>query len=410
MRIFILSMLLAACSSAVDSESNPATSGQGGEAPGGLDEPTEEDAVLAAGASEHVGAPSGWTESILPDLDRERMPEKAIDDLARIRDSTGAVPPPYVIHSAWEKRRLTYCLVQGTSDLTEAELIEAIEAAAWVWMEESNIVLTRVQDCWSGTPNIMIAFLSPDHDRYDAIYGSADAADSLGEAELPHEDYTLYLYMRDDDTVEWTTDYRYDLFSPFDVRTVLTHEFGHLLGLSHTDADCTESLYPMMCPIYLRSRHTLHSDDIDGISSIYGSSMGYCVDGFTAIQMGYTFMGEAMEAAESLNALDGDMSTVSTMYTRAEDAWRETEKSYSYAQQTVITGPVHSGSAASYAYTASGYADSLADAAYTAFSSTYSADAMTTEYRAKDTKATLQVAFDLMYQCYADEYGDDTDF
>jgi hypothetical protein len=94
----------------------------------------------------------------------------------------------------------------------------------------------------------------------------------------------------------------------------------------------------------------------------------------------------------------------------ADTTLYETEKSYSYAQQTVISGPLYSAGAASYAYNAIGYADTLADSAYEAYFSTYSADAMTTEYRAEDTKATLEVAFDLMYQCYADEYGDDPDF
>jgi len=410
MRIFILSILLVSCSSAVDSDPIPVHPGPGEEAPGGLDEPTEGDAVLADSAWEHVGAPSGWTESNVSDLGREQMPEIALDDLARIRDSTGAEPPPYVIRSAWEMRRLTYCLVQGTADLSDEDLIEAMEAAAWAWMEESNIVLTRVEDCFSGSPSIRISFLSPDDARYDTVFGST--ATAIAEADLPYEDYTLYLDMRDDDTIEWTTDYRYDGSSPVDVRTTLTHEFGHLLGLSHTDADCTGSLYPMMCPIYRRSIHSLSSDDVDGISSSYGSSLGYCVDGFTAIQMGYTFMLEAMEAAESLYASYGGIGTVSSMYMWADTTLYETEKSYSYALQTVISGPLYSAGAASYAYTAIAYADTLADSAYEAYFSTYSysADALTTEYRAEDTKATLEIAFDLMYQCYADEYGDDPDF
>ena len=95
---------------------------------------------------------------------------------------------------------------------------------------------------------------------------------------------------------------------------------------------------------------------------------------------------------------------------KVDSAWYYTDKAYSYAEQTAISGPAYSAGAASEAYSAIAYAGTAADYAYSAYLSTGSDDAANTQYRSEDAQATLEVGFDLMFQCYAEEYGDDPDF
>jgi hypothetical protein len=407
MRILGLCLVLASCAAVQETAPVPGTPDVDVEESGSSDEGPRIQ-TTAPVASATMPEPARATTLTDPVLRQAQVSHIAIDSIAKIRDKTGAVPPPYVIRSAWEKRRLTYCFVGWTADLTEEELIEAAAAAAWVWMEASNLVLTRVVDCWGAGADIRIDFLDEDHFAYDSVFGSSTTA--IAEADVPYEDYALYLDLRDDDAIEWTTEYRTDGDSPFDVRTVLTHEFGHVLGLSHTEEACDGTFYPVMCPIYGRSIHTLSSDDVNGISASYGTSMGYCQDGLMVIYMGQTSMTQSMAAAESLYAEYWSYSAVSTLYTAVDATWDSTSKAYNYAQQTAISGPISSGAAAYHSYVAIGLAEIVVDAAYDAYISTGSADAITTEYRAEDAGATFEVAFDLMYQCYADEYGDDPDF
>ncbi|MBJ8205864.1 matrixin family metalloprotease, partial [Bacillus cereus] len=54
--------------------------------------------------------------------------------------------------------------------------------------------------------------------------------------------------------------------SGIDLITVAAHEFGHSLGLSHSNVRGS-----LMFPSYSGILRSLHQDDISGIQSIYGS-------------------------------------------------------------------------------------------------------------------------------------------
>lgn len=60
-----------------------------------------------------------------------------------------------------------------------------------------------------------------------------------------------------------------------DLQSILLHELGHSLGLSHTDVAGAGAGAPVMQPYYWGELRDLHPDDIDGIQSLYGRE-GFC--------------------------------------------------------------------------------------------------------------------------------------
>jgi hypothetical protein len=63
------------------------------------------------------------------------------------------------------------------------------------------------------------------------------------------------------------TDPKGILSNQIDLQTVWIHEFGHGLGLGHSEFSDS-----VMFPKYTKPRRDLHQDDIDGINSLYGDA------------------------------------------------------------------------------------------------------------------------------------------
>jgi len=70
----------------------------------------------------------------------------------------------------------------------------------------------------------------------------------------------------DEADVAWSTNNRINWGGNFDVRTVLLHELGHVLGLGHSDV--TDAV---MFASYQGLRHELDRDDECGIQELYGT-------------------------------------------------------------------------------------------------------------------------------------------
>ncbi|XP_029303927.1 collagenase 3-like [Cottoperca gobio] len=156
----------------------------------------------------------------------------------------------------WEKNSLTYRIVNYTPDMSESEIDDSIEKALQVWAKVTPLRFTRM---YSGTADIMISFGRREHGDYYPFDGPDG---TLAHAFAPSPGIGGDAHFDDDETFTFRSNTGYVLFM------VAAHEFGHSLGLSHSDDPGA-----LMHPVYTyRNPETfvLPRDDVNGIQSLYG--------------------------------------------------------------------------------------------------------------------------------------------
>ncbi|XP_067014359.2 matrix metalloproteinase-14 isoform X2 [Anabrus simplex] len=155
--------------------------------------------------------------------------------------------------SRWRTKALTYRISKYPRKLGKAEVDDEVKKAFDVWAEYTDLTFTAKS---SGSVHIEIRFETGEH-------GDGDPFDGRGGT-LAHAYFPVYggdAHFDDDE--QWTIgQYRgTNLFQ------VAAHEFGHSLGLSHSDIKAA-----LMAPFYrgYEPAFTLHTDDIEGIQALYG--------------------------------------------------------------------------------------------------------------------------------------------
>uniref|UniRef100_A0A8C6HKI9 Matrix metalloproteinase-27 n=1 Tax=Mus spicilegus TaxID=10103 RepID=A0A8C6HKI9_MUSSI len=158
----------------------------------------------------------------------------------------------------WRKYSLTYRIMNYTPDMTPADVDEAIQKALQVWSKVTPLTFTRIS---KGVADIMIAFRTGVHGwcprHFDGPLGV------LGHAFPPGLGLGGDTHFDEDETWIAKDGEGFNLF------LVAAHEFGHSLGLSHSN-DQTALMFPNYISLD-PSKYPLSQDDIDGIQSIYGS-------------------------------------------------------------------------------------------------------------------------------------------
>ncbi|XP_031166712.1 collagenase 3-like [Sander lucioperca] len=156
----------------------------------------------------------------------------------------------------WEKNSLTYRIENYTPDMSVSEVDDSIEKALQVWAKVTPLRFTRI---YSGTADIMISFGRQAHgDNYP--FDGPDG--TLAHAFAPGLGIGGDAHFDDDENFTFRSNRGYVLF------IVAAHEFGHSLGLSHSDDPGA-----LMYPVYsYRNPDTfvLPRDDVNGIQSLYG--------------------------------------------------------------------------------------------------------------------------------------------
>ncbi|AMV37232.1 matrixin family metalloprotease [Planctomyces sp. SH-PL62] len=136
---------------------------------------------------------------------------------------------------------------------------EEIASAAAVWQRYANINLVQVSDAGQ---SIGSSGWQQGDDRFGDIRFSAIplSTGTLGAAYSPPpiNGGTLAGDIVLNSSISWMIDAHYDL------KTVAIHEFGHALGMSHSQIG-----QAVMWSYYTSIKQTLNSDDISGIRSVY---------------------------------------------------------------------------------------------------------------------------------------------
>ncbi|XP_071371400.1 collagenase 3a [Centroberyx affinis] len=156
----------------------------------------------------------------------------------------------------WEKNSLTYRIENYTPDMSMSEVDDSIDRALQVWAKVTPLRFTRI---YSGTADIMISFGRQSHGDFYPFDGPDG---TLAHAFAPSPGIGGDAHFDEDETFTFKSNRGYVLFM------VAAHEFGHSLGLSHSNDPGA-----LMYPVYsFRNPDTfvLPRDDVNGIQSLYG--------------------------------------------------------------------------------------------------------------------------------------------
>uniref|UniRef100_A0A8C3IYE7 Peptidase metallopeptidase domain-containing protein n=1 Tax=Chrysemys picta bellii TaxID=8478 RepID=A0A8C3IYE7_CHRPI len=174
----------------------------------------------------------------------------------------------------WERKDLTYRIVNYTPDMNSADVDKAIQKAFKVWSDVSPLTFKRIYD---GNADIMMSFETGDH-RDNSPFDGPDGL--LAHAFQPGNGIGGDVHF--DEAESWTKGSNgYNLF------LVAAHELGHALGLSHS-TDPGALMYPTYS--YTEpNEFRLPQDDINGIQTVYGTKNKHLV----ICWVNFTFMQNA---------------------------------------------------------------------------------------------------------------------
>lgn len=157
--------------------------------------------------------------------------------------------------SRWSRDTLTYRITKypSTDRLSKSEVDSQIKEGFTLWERQTNL---KFEEKSSGSVHIEIRFEKREHGDGDPFDG---AGGTLAHAYFPQFGGDAHF----DDEEYWTI----DSFRGTNLLQTAAHEFGHSLGLSHSDVRDA-----LMAPFYRGwvPNLELHSDDIAAIQALYG--------------------------------------------------------------------------------------------------------------------------------------------
>uniref|UniRef100_A0A3Q0R3Z5 Peptidase metallopeptidase domain-containing protein n=1 Tax=Amphilophus citrinellus TaxID=61819 RepID=A0A3Q0R3Z5_AMPCI len=140
-----------------------------------------------------------------------------------VPDDTAARFSTFGNNFKWQKNSLTYRIENYTPDMSVAEVDNSIEKALQVWAKVTPLRFTRI---YSGTADIMISFGRQAHGDFYPFDGPGN---TLAHAFAPSPGIGGDAHFDEDETFTFRSNRGIVLF------IVAAHEFGHSLGLSHSN-------------------------------------------------------------------------------------------------------------------------------------------------------------------------------
>ena len=166
----------------------------------------------------------------------------------------------------WQNRNLTYAFAELTTDVNAAQIRQAVHQAFSTWAGWTGL---SFREGPAASAEIILRFVAGDHgDGFPFDGGSGVLAHAFFPGVPPAAPTAIQGDTHFDDAETWTIAVPPGA-SQFDLTTVAIHEFGHALGLQHSPVAGA-----VMEAFYGGPRRVLHSDDVNGITSVYG---GYTI-------------------------------------------------------------------------------------------------------------------------------------
>ncbi|XP_071808379.1 stromelysin-1-like [Asterias amurensis] len=162
----------------------------------------------------------------------------------------------------WPRTALTYRIDSRTPDLPVDDVDSTMQTALQIWAAETPLTFTRVSG--SAPADIIITFVRGDHGDNNNFDGQGNV---LAHAYFPSNGGRAPL----DGDAHFDEDELWTIGTGTNLFQVAAHEFGHSLGLGHSDVDAA-----VMAPFYrgYDPGFKLHPDDVAGIKYLYGETSG----------------------------------------------------------------------------------------------------------------------------------------
>ncbi len=173
-------------------------------------------------------------------------------------DDFSGHPAEFSVGSCWDSHTLKWCIEAPSNDLSTPELVQAGTQAAALWTRSSGLTLTHTSDC--SEAEIRLSWHFGEHGDGFPFDGPNT---TLAHAFPPHAALRGQIHFCEAE--KWTTATRETAAQPIDVVTVAAHEFGHALGIGHSNVRMA-----LMFDTYSGSVRALSADDIEAIQSCYG--------------------------------------------------------------------------------------------------------------------------------------------
>ncbi len=195
------------------------------------------------------------------------QPRCGVPDLGgRIHLPDGRLAPFVTVGAKWPRNDLSFKFLNSTPDLSEQRQRDIIREAFNRWSQSSALVFREVP--LNDSAALSVAFHRGSH-------GDGSPFDDAGG---PDGNTLAHAFFPPPVGGPWAGSLHFDEFEAWKdgpggagtrLHNVALHEIGHLLGLAHS-----QDTNAIMYAYYGEDRNDLRPDDMAGVQSLYGASLG----------------------------------------------------------------------------------------------------------------------------------------